>query len=857
MDTSNIKRRHSALFIIFFILFINFLVFPKLGFVANADSFWGTHAYDYLKHSLYAWYDMLYGGTYSVSPYIYGYTLATILNFSHVSFSNAGVIAVLMLSTWFVMYKLTVLTLKLRRKKSHIVVLIISTFIVTNEMVRTFLITNITILWGMFFLLLTLYLYFLFFYREKLAYLILSVISLCFSLIDFHSGILAGLFIFCFSLTSSLMLLVQKKGDYLSPIKKLLVFILFAILFNFYWLFNSFYDLAQRIGPFVEYVKNGPAVISTLKTYDSYNRLSANLILTNKNSLTFIQGNVYVFFLDVLTSFFVVFLAYSSLFYIKKERQKLTTVCFVVLMLFFTSLAFGPKNPLGIFTSLWQIVPGSILFRDFFKFHRLLVVLYIILSSYAVIKFLSQNKKLEKLGIFILIIVFLIKIYYLSLFSFIFHPFHIPPYYYSLRTYLSSQKIDNHITIMPIISSHQWYEWPDKPHYDVQDPLRYFSPRPMYINNANFADTNSDLVNKTGVLFLGNNQLKSFHTLLGLRNIHFFIIRGDLVSDFIKGKKSTEASDNEFLNSDILIQNAQNDRLTKQSVSFKKLKIYKTTPQVFLPHFYTSKNYLILHNYKNEFFLALDDFTAEETPALFFQDQNREKLNILKRSARPVNLPTIEFKKINPSKYRVIIHRASSTFPLIFSESFHEKWKIYLIPLKHRAPYLTRIGLVSYKIFDDNSDDQATKQEVENYIQNGFLSTLGDLRVKSISHYAFYGNEEKVISAEKYQIDFISKNMKGTIQNDNLPDGSVFETLNTQPLPETRHLEANGFANSWIIDPSKICSSFKKCSKNADGTYDLQLIVEFWPQRLFIIGLTISLIALIMSILYIAFYYAR
>jgi hypothetical protein len=40
--------------------------------------------------------------------------------------------------------------------------------------------------------------------------------------------------------------------------------------------------------------------------------------------------------------------------------------------------------------------------------------------------------------------------------------------------------------------------------------------------------------------------------------------------------------------------------------------------------------------------------------------------------------PTLEFKKINPTKYRIRVHGASGVFPLVFSESFHDGWKAYL-----------------------------------------------------------------------------------------------------------------------------------------------------------------------------------
>jgi len=53
----------------------------------------------------------------------------------------------------------------------------------------------------------------------------------------------------------------------------------------------------------------------------------------------------------------------------------------------------------------------------------------------------------------------------------------------------------------------------------------------------------------------------------------------------------------------------------------------------------------------------------------------------------------------------------------------------------------------------------------------------------------------------------------------------------------------NGYANSWNINPTELCGTpagEALCVRNADGSYDLELVVEFWPQRLFYIGLFIS-----------------
>ena len=73
----------------------------------------------------------------------------------------------------------------------------------------------------------------------------------------------------------------------------------------------------------------------------------------------------------------------------------------------------------------------------------------------------------------------------------------------------------------------------------------------------------------------------------------------------------------------------------------------------------------------------------------------------------------------------------------------------------------------------------------------------------------------------------------------------------------------NGYANSWIIDTNKICNNRLgsrlrgndqlRCIKNVDGGYDFELIIEFWPQRLYYLGLLISGITLIACLLYVTY----
>lgn len=69
---------------------------------------------------------------------------------------------------------------------------------------------------------------------------------------------------------------------------------------------------------------------------------------------------------------------------------------------------------------------------------------------------------------------------------------------------------------------------------------------------------------------------------------------------------------------------------------------------------------------------------------------------------------------------------------------------------------------------------------------------------------------------------------------------------NRKPLFDDAHILANGYANYWTINPLQVCNNnYKICIKNPDGTYDFELIAEYWPQRLFYLGLGISLLTLL------------
>jgi len=295
----------------------------------------------------------------------------------------------------------------------------------------------------------------------------------------------------------------------------------------------------------------------------------------------------------------------------------------------------------------------------------------------------------------------------------------------------------------------------------------------------------------------------------------------------------------------------------RSTKSFGKIDLLSLDSKYFLPMFYTPKA-IVWSNYP---FQVMRHTSAEQSlqvRSVILSDST--KSTITERTDRltvnTVDLPVLEFKKISEAKYRVRVHGAKHPFPMVFSNGFNKDWKVYLQRIPSSGVNSEKI--IGYKILDGNEEDQAEIGEVNEFDRKGWISSLGDGKARITKHWKWEDGREKLDHEEKYKIGFISKNFQDTIQNDNLPSRHFYETWFKRPLMEETHLIANGYANSWIIDPKKLCeSSPNTCIKNVSSSYDFELIVEYWPQRLLDIGLLISGAMLFACICYLLYYLGR
>lgn len=195
-------------------------------------------------------------------------------------------------------------------------------------------------------------------------------------------------------------------------------------------------------------------------------------------------------------------------------------------------------------------------------------------------------------------------------------------------------------------------------------------------------------------------------------------------------------------------------------------------------------------------------------------------------------LPKLEYSMISPTKYRIKVHQAKENFLLNFSESYHQQWKAYVsnLPIKN---FKTKF-LISTNITNNFTSCQEegcmSNDNIKNNLNLGLISFTGD--------------------------KFISKINQGTIQNNNLPKGKIWETWFQEYLPDNNHFQTNGFANSWWLNIEELKKQ-NKITQNQNETYDFEIILEFWPQRLFHLGLLISIITLLSCLGYLGRYYYK
>jgi hypothetical protein len=162
------------------------------------------------------------------------------------------------------------------------------------------------------------------------------------------------------------------------------------------------------------------------------------------------------------------------------------------------------------------------------------------------------------------------------------------------------------------------------------------------------------------------------------------------------------------------------------------------------------------------------------------------ELYTAKKKNALISSKNLYFKRISRVKYKIMIKNLKGKQELLFNDTFHEGWNLYLQP------------------------------DTDTFICEN-PQTIKDLKTTEC----------------KYDSKFLQ-----------IDD---FNYIWRDPIFGSSHTINNGFSNKWVVDSDYIKKNFDKkmYSINKDGTLDVEMILYFKPQVYFYIGSAISILVLL------------
>lgn len=226
-----------------------------------------------------------------------------------------------------------------------------------------------------------------------------------------------------------------------------------------------------------------------------------------------------------------------------------------------------------------------------------------------------------------------------------------------------------------------------------------------------------------------------------------------------------------------------------------------------------------------------------------------------------VNMPTpiIEgniYTRISPVEYRIL----SSGSSILFRQSFHPEWKLYLEPF---APLDCGSGATAYSGATDtptgkmlsgaiyivkSRDDYARIARAYTGLTVEDLTSLNpdidpdDLKI----------GMEIVLSLPTPEVRQEPYHVTECPSSNSFYVGGELSKLWEKPIFDDTHRMVYDYANQWTIDPEYIKANYSReyYRINPDGTMDVRMTMYFRPQSYFYLGLIISGVTLFGCITY-------
>lgn len=627
--------------------------------------------------------------------------------------------------------------------------------------------------------------------------------------------------------------------------------LLLVILFSAYFLIPSIFTEGNLFYGYEDVnAENVDRTVVFSSRYTSFLNLFQLREMVWLRDLHYIYGKIsgaYLIFLALLPFIIVSSLVRKSF----SEKEKKSKIFYATILIIGLFLAKGYHEPLASMNELFYKFPGAAMFRgNYDKFVLFLIFSFPFLLLISLRSFLSKRRCVFY-GLTVSLFLIIIFPFSQKILNPIFKV-NIPNDYFDLREEYERKKLDSSLLVFPNYYSNNyvttdWYKGSD--YYPVLLNKKVINELFLYKTDmlegdieclSSYSDNQKEVIKSAFPGILNSDAIVVDKT--------FRERYDDGSDDFLKqlGQTKKEIARRNLDDSDRYIKS--------ESHSYD---IYSLKRSFFLPHVYIPRRVVSASDSLSTLPDILSERADSSSIAVYFLEQNSERevsARLVDRVAQNIadTHEIVEFKKINPTKYRVRIHGAKEEIPLVFSESYHEGWRIFQNIYPESGLDTQRLS--HYKVFEDNDKDQASEEELREYVDAGWVTDIGNGPEEGGRFNE--GNTRKDTKyAESYVIDFISKNLQGTIQNDNLPDGRFWETWLKDPITsDIGHFRVNGYANGWIIDIDAVCrDEIGMCHKNPDGTYDLEFIIEFSSQKLFYIGSGISLVSLFVCLLYLGY----
>lgn len=304
----------------------------------------------------------------------------------------------------------------------------------------------------------------------------------------------------------------------------------------------------------------------------------------------------------------------------------------------------------------------------------------------------------------------------------------------------------------------------------VRDIYALFSPKPgalTYYQSGAYSPTDFSITLKQ---LYDNNKYEPLSELLRIIGVSYVAVRTDLKED-------------DHLNIENYLKYLDQSPDYKLEYKSEEISLYSRFQSK--GHIYVPDSFKVVQSLH-----YLDNFlTHSETsnkPSFIYQGsvgaEMESKITSIENNMT-VNTDTLMFAKHSPVNYSVDLTCSSSLIPIVFNETYHPGWKLYIKKDKSGKPV--------------------------NIAQN-FLALIS-----MNQHYE---------------------------------------------VPESNHFIANGYANGWLIEKDSLCQADNTYSSSnfCDGDFGrIELNIYFSPQRLFYIGLAISIVTLFGCFTYLGCTYVK